>query len=180
MAHVKLQIIAEILRQKLRSNSSPMILIKNSSSRRIFLRVKGLHIWVQNSQRLLIVSRRNPHSKQRILWSLMPNGHPAYKLMVTAYKLRPRPDESAFVWNGDFFLQFGLLSTSTCIWWKCSPTTYLFKNTLQRVKIFENAGYSFTCERMKMEVFKYVCDDVMQSCTCTSFTTDVLQPVAKI
>ena len=55
--------------------------------------------------------------------------------------------------NGDFFLQFGLPSTR--IQWKQSPKTHLFKNTLQS-RVFENAGFSFTCGQTKMEVFKYV------------------------
>ena len=55
--------------------------------------------------------------------------------------------------NGDFYLQFGLPSTR--IQWKQSPKTHLFKNTLQS-RVFENAGFSFTCGQTKMEVFKYV------------------------
>ena len=56
--------------------------------------------------------------------------------------------------NGDFYLlQFGLPSTH--IQWKQSPKTHLFKNTLQS-RVFENAGFSFTCGQTKMEVFKYV------------------------
>ena len=35
-----------------------------------------------------------------------------------------------------------------------------FSKTLSRVGIFYNAGFSFTCERMKTEVFEY--DDVMR------------------
>ena len=55
--------------------------------------------------------------------------------------------------NGDFYLQFGLPSTR--IQWKQSPKTHLFKNTLLS-RVFENAGFSFTCGQTKMEVFKYV------------------------
>ena len=55
--------------------------------------------------------------------------------------------------NGEFYLQFGLPSTR--IQWKQSPKTHLFKNTLQS-RVFENAGFSFTCGQTKMEVFKYV------------------------
>ena len=54
---------------------------------------------------------------------------------------------------GIFYLQFGLPSTR--IQWKQSPKTHLFKNTLQS-RVFENAGFSFTCGQTKMEVFKYV------------------------
>ena len=35
----------------------------------------------------------------------------------------------------------------------------IFSKTLSRVEIFYNAGYSFTCESTKTEVFEY--DDVM-------------------
>ena len=35
----------------------------------------------------------------------------------------------------------------------------IFPETISRVEIFENAGFSFTCGRTKMEIFKY--DDVI-------------------
>ena len=67
--------------------------------------------------------------------------------------------------NGEFYLQFGLPSTR--IQWKQSPKTHLFKNTLQS-RVFENAGFSFTCGQTKMEVFKYV--DVIQHIYTSSMT----------
>ena len=55
--------------------------------------------------------------------------------------------------NRDVYLQFGLPATR--VRWKQSPKTHLFKNALWS-RVFENAGFSFTCGQTKMEVFKYV------------------------
>ena len=54
--------------------------------------------------------------------------------------------------KGDFFLRFKLPSTRSR--WKRSPKTHLFKNALHG-EDFEKAGHSFTCGRMKTEVFEY-------------------------
>ena len=71
--------------------------------------------------------------------------------ITVACQLNPmHPHTYPFLFkNGDFYLQFGL--PSTCIQWKQSPKTHLFKNTLQS-RVFENAGFSFTCGQTKMEV----------------------------
>ena len=56
----------------------------------------------------------------------------------------PRPQVSVFVWNRRFFLV---------------TENVIFSQTFSRLKIFENAGFSFTCARTKTEVFEY--DDVI-------------------
>ena len=45
--------------------------------------------------------------------------------------------------------------------WENGHRKRIFSKTLPTVKIFENAGHSFTCGRMKTEVFEY--DDVIHT-----------------
>ena len=88
----KLSIILKGKWRQKQDKSLYRVFSKNSISRRrcnvageYFER--GSHVWIKNSQRLPIVSRRILHSKKKILWSPMPNEHPAF-ISIT-YKMTP-------------------------------------------------------------------------------------------
>ena len=69
--------------------------------------------------------------------------------------IRPRRRVSVFVWKN--FPPVWLTVHSYPV--KSRHRKRIFSTSLFRVEIFENAGFAFTCERAKTEVFKY--DDVI-------------------
>ena len=58
-----------------------------------------------------------------------------------------------FVKTENFFPPFSVPSISKG--GHCWTPKYRFSNPVARVKIFENAGFPFTCGRTKKEVFEY-------------------------
>jgi len=104
------------------------VFIKNPSSRRKVQRYwrifwMRLHVWVKNSHRLPIISRRILHSKQWIVRSAMPNEHPEIH-----YKSRRMGKKFLAIWKQGIPSFWNLYSKSTvvqtllqCGWWNFSP-----------------------------------------------------------
>ena len=72
-------------------------------------------------------------------------------------KTKPSTRLSVFVWKRLFFPPISPTNHLYSV--KTITELRIFSKTLSRMKIFENAGHSFTCGRTKTEVFEY--DDVM-------------------
>ena len=83
-------------------------------------------------------------------------------------RFRPGPHVGRFCFKKDiFFLRFGPPSTRSQ--GKRSP--FFFFLNLSKVKIFENAGHSFTCGRTITELFEY--EDVIHHILSVSITHDL-------
>lgn len=97
------------------------------------LLIRTLSRYTYFPEQMLLVTRRSLflyHNYESVLCKSVQYANSEWQGFHFWLDTRRNVHTHVFVWKQTlFFLQFGLLPT--CIWWKRSPKTYLFKNALQ-------------------------------------------------